>query len=59
MTKETKTAGERLSQESLLVQEKRKFQGCSSGKPGQMLQTGGEKRPKFKYKYHTMIKCSG
>ena len=48
MTKETKKAGERLSQESLLVQEKREFQRCSSGKPGQMLQTGGERRPKFK-----------
>ena len=48
MTKETNTAGERLSQESLLVQEKRECQGCGGGKPGQMLQTGGERRPKFK-----------
>ena len=48
MTKETNTAGERLSQESLLVQEKRECQGCGGGKPGQMLQTEGERRPKFK-----------
>lgn len=42
MTKERKRWVKRPSEENLSTQEKREFPGRRSGKPGQMLHTGGE-----------------